>query len=523
MQKAIIYARVSTTRQADDGVSIDAQIEQCEHKAAELGAAVVQIFRDDGITGTSAIKRHAFQRAINYCAYNDVDFFIVWSTSRFARNKIDAASYKQLLKESGTRLVYASMSINSDTDEGWFTESLLEIMDEHYSRQVSRDTKRSMMKNADEGFFNGGRIPLGYKVLMVDKRKKLVPDPTESGLVQQIFKRFANGESAISICRDLNNAGITFRGVEFQAPSLTRILKNEKYIGVTIFNRTTKRKLNPETDWIVKETHEPIIDKHIFEKVQNRFSPRLTQAGSPSSTFFFTGLLRCGNCHSSLVIETATGRNRIYSYYNCNRFRKGYSCKSRRIAADKFDKYLLEMVVDKLLTQDMVKAFLTEMYNIHAEKNSERKERIEFVKNELNDVKRKRDTLINAIENGSDEVSSIMKRISNYDERERALLIEQEKISAEPVFVEPSGIEIDSAVKALRDIITNIKNVRKIRILLQSFIESIEVFDDEIVINYLPERIVNAKAVHSKNEWHAYRDSNPGCYRERVVSSASRR
>ena len=89
--------------------------------------------------------------------------------------------------------------------------------------------------------------------------------------------------------------------------------------------------------------------------------------------------------------------------------------------------------------------------------------------------------------------------------------------------MEPSGIEIDSAVKALRDIITNLKNVRKIRILLQSFIESIEVFDDEIVINYLPKRIVNAKAVHSKNEWHAYRDSNPGCYRERVVSSASRR
>ena len=52
-----------------------------------------------------------------------------------------------------------------------------------------------------------------------------------------------------------------------------------------------------------------------------------------------------------------------------------------------------------------------------------------------------------------------MKRISNYDERERALLIEQEKISAEPVFVEPSGIEIDSAVKALPNLITNIKKV----------------------------------------------------------------
>jgi site-specific DNA recombinase len=85
MKRAIIYARVSTTRQADDGVSIDAQIEQCHKKAAEMDAAVLQVFRDDGITGTSALKRHAFQRAINFCAYNDVDYFIVWSTSRAAQ------------------------------------------------------------------------------------------------------------------------------------------------------------------------------------------------------------------------------------------------------------------------------------------------------------------------------------------------------------------------------------------------------------------------------------------------------
>ena len=73
MKKAVIYARVSTARQADDGVSIEAQIEHCERKALEMDAAVLQVFRDDGVTGTSATKRHAFQRAINFCAYNDVD------------------------------------------------------------------------------------------------------------------------------------------------------------------------------------------------------------------------------------------------------------------------------------------------------------------------------------------------------------------------------------------------------------------------------------------------------------------
>lgn len=176
MKRAIIYVRVSTTRQADEGISIDAQTDQCRKKAQELGAGVLQIFHDEDITGTSAVKRQAFQRAIHYCAVNDVDYFIVWSTSRFARNKLDAARYKLLLRESGTRLVYASMNIDSDTDEGWFTDSIMEIMDERISRQISRDTRRAMLKNAEEGWFNGGRAPFGYQITSQGKRRKLVPN-----------------------------------------------------------------------------------------------------------------------------------------------------------------------------------------------------------------------------------------------------------------------------------------------------------------------------------------------------------
>lgn len=495
MKKAVIYARVSTARQADDGVSIEAQIEHCERKALEMDAAVLQVFRDDGVTGTSATKRHAFQRAINFCAYNDVDYFIVWSTSRFARNKIDAASYKQLLKESGVRLVYASMSLNSDTDEGWFTESLLEIMDEHYSRQVSKDTKRSMMKNAEDGFFNGGRAPFGYEIVKVGKRKKLVPSESEKGLMQQIFKRFATGESAVTICRGLNKSGITCRGLEFQAASLSRALKNQIYRGVTIFNKTTHRKANPENEWIIKETHEAIISQDVFEAVQLRFSPRFKALGSPKSNFYFTGLIRCGCCKTAMVIETGTSKSkRMYSYYNCGRFRKGYSCLSRRISADKFDQYLLAMVVDKLLTQEMAKEFFTEAYKIHMEKNSERLVRLNYVKSELVDLRRKRQTLMTILEEqGATEIKSLLHRVRDHDERELVLLEEEAKILAQPIYSEPNEVELQAAVEMLRKITLNNKNVKKMRILLQSFIESIDVLDDEIIVNYIPDRIVSEK------------------------------
>lgn len=100
MPTAIIYGRVSTVRQADDGLPIESQVQQAKAKAEALGAKVLQIFLDEGISGRSS-KRPAFQGAVNFCSLTKVDYFICWSTSRFARNKIDAASYKRTLKRWG--------------------------------------------------------------------------------------------------------------------------------------------------------------------------------------------------------------------------------------------------------------------------------------------------------------------------------------------------------------------------------------------------------------------------------------
>ena len=520
MKRAIIYARVSTTRQADDGVSIDAQIEQCHKKAAEMGAAVLQVFRDDGITGTSALKRHAFQRAINFCAYNDVDYFIVWSTSRFARNKIDAASYKQILKESGTRLAYATMTIDSETDEGWFTDSIMEIIDEHVSRQISRDTKRSMLKNAEEGYFNGGRPPFGYQAISEGARRKLVPNEAETPLVLQIFRRFAGGESAIAIARSFNKSGYSQRGAEFQSASLSNMLKNHVYIGETIYNRTTKRMPNPPEEWIIKQTHQGIIPPDVFNAVQQRFSPRTLPPGNPTSNFMFSGLLRCGRCGKAMVIENATGRNKTYNYYNCSGFRKGFECKSRRIPAEKFDAYMLGIVVDKLLTQELATSFIEEAYRLHTEKNNEREGRLKIINDELKELRQRRGALLNVLEtNGAEQVSSIVQRINQYDSREKGLLIELEKAAAEPEYPALPEEALKNAVGQLKAIILKTTDVKKLRIMLQSFVENIVVNDTNIEINYLPERIVSEKEmVHSSKGWHAHGDSNPGCRRERAVS-----
>ena len=157
---AIIYARVSTTRQAEEELPIQGQVEQCINKASALGADVVREFVDEGISGRSD-ARPAFQDAIAYAETLTPDYFICWSTSRFSRNKLDAALYKLRLGKAGVHIVYVSLNIDRDSDAGWMTEGVLELFDEFSSRQVAADTMRSMVKNARDGYRNGGRPPFG--------------------------------------------------------------------------------------------------------------------------------------------------------------------------------------------------------------------------------------------------------------------------------------------------------------------------------------------------------------------------
>jgi site-specific DNA recombinase len=100
MKRAVIYARVSKSR--EEGVSIESQIEQCTVRAKQLGASVVKVFLDDGISGREARNRAEFLKAKAYCEAANVDYFITWSTARFARNMLELFLSDRELREVGT-------------------------------------------------------------------------------------------------------------------------------------------------------------------------------------------------------------------------------------------------------------------------------------------------------------------------------------------------------------------------------------------------------------------------------------
>ncbi len=508
---AVIYARVSTTRQADDGLPVAGQVERGQKKAETLEATVVREFIDAGISGRTD-ARPAFRDAVAYCKSHQVDYFICWSTSRFARNKLDAAMHKRDLERAGCRVVYVSVDIDNRTDSGWMTESIMEIFDEHYSRQVSTDTLRSMMKNARDGYFNGGRVPFGYRTIEAGGRKKLEIEPTEASIVRDVFQWCIEGHGAKSIAMQLNEQGRLHRRAEWQKNTVGYLLKSWCYAGYTIFNRKNglTGKERPVEDWITTESHEGIISKEIFMSVQNMIGDRAPSegAGSPHSNFVFTGLLKCGICGSAMQTESAHGNGGKYHYYNCSAALRGKTCKSRRIPAGELDAWLIDAIMDRILTHARLAEFIQELHEITGEWVRNRAKRREGLVSSMSGVERSQKKLFEILElHGKDapnlgDLTIRMRELrAHRDDLERQL-IQLEEEEAPGIDIGPEQVE--QMAEILREIVTTSEDPKKQRLFFSGFIKEIVLEDNEARIVYDPSKIVNntgTDTVHSKNNW----------------------
>lgn len=519
-QTAIIYARVSTSRQADDGLPIESQIEQAQRKAVALGATVVRVFTDAGISGRTD-ERPAFRDAVAYCKAYGVDYFICWSTSRFARNKLDAALYKRDLEKSGTRVAYVSVDLDNRTDSTWMMESMLEIFDEHYSRQVSADTLRSMAKNARDGFFNGGRVPFGYSAVAEGKRKRLAILEVEAQVIRDIFSLYLSGMGCKAIAMSMNESGRLKRGAKWSKNRVTETLKNEVYTGKTVFNRTNKqtRQPRPRADWVITQSHAGIIEEDIFMTVQNLFGDRTPRdgGGSPHSGFVFTGLLRCGKCGLAMRSENGTGRSKRYHYYNCQTAQKGSGCENRRISAPDLDQWLVEAILDKMLTKERMVETISELHEITGEWVKDRARRREELVKTLRDVEARLKKLFDVLElHGKDapNMGDLTKRLRELKQQRDSLdlqLIALEEEEMPEILIEEDDVQ--EMADLLRDIVRTTDDQKKLRLFFSSFIDQIVVNDSGVRIEYQAEKLVNPKGfdmVRSNAEWLPDQGSNLG-------------
>jgi DNA invertase Pin-like site-specific DNA recombinase len=513
MKKAVIYARVSTQRQADDGVSMESQIEQCRIKAASLDAEVVQVFRDDGVSGRTD-NRPGFQAALAYCAAHRVGYFVCWSTSRFGRNLEDALKNANQLRDWGTKAAYVHQDIDLETDAGWMLGVMTGMMDEIYSRNVARDTLRSMITASRDGYFVGGRAPFGYCIERVGKRSKLAVFEEHAAVVRSMFALALNERlGAQAIALRLNGTGLLRQGKPWGKSSVAMILKNPSYMGERLFNQTHNRtsERKPADQVVRVDSHPAIVSKEDFERVQAMMKDRMPHeiGGAPKSCYAFTGLLRCGICGETLQIINGTGRKKVsYSYYACMAHKRGAArCCLKNTPAAAFDTWMVDELLAKVLTVSVVEKVVNDIRANGGRWAAERELRRKALVAELRTAERKREGLFEAVEEmgkATPGLSGMVQRLAEHGETIKNVEAALYELESRPA-PDYDLVDVDPqvAVEAITGVIRACRDPKQLRLLLSTFVEKITLTNSTVLVEYREDALLRSPTptVHSGVRW----------------------
>lgn len=344
-KRVAAYVRVSSGKDAQLH-SLSAQISYYNNYIGGRGDwELAGIYADEAMTGTKE-NRPEFQKLLADCRARKIDMVIAKSITRLARNTVTLLETARELKSLMIDIYFEKENIHTLSTDGELMLTLLASFAQEESRSASENVKWRIRKNFEQGIPSGGSM-LGYR--FKDGTLQVVREEAE--IVKQIFDDFLSGMGALSIAKKLNRLNVpTKHGAPWSKNSIKTILKQDKYTGSLLLQKTyksdhiNKKKMINHGElpmYFVENSHEAIIDKETFDKVQQGLESRAKKyvitkpAGQP---YLFTGLIQCGLCGRRFYRKlTASGKKyKKKATWICHTFHAygKEECPSQRIPED---------------------------------------------------------------------------------------------------------------------------------------------------------------------------------------------
>ena len=317
-RKVAAYCRVSTDNE-DQANSFESQQRYFrQYIERNPDWELYEVFADEGISGTNTKKRKEFNRMIACAKNGDFDLIVTKEISRFARNTLDSIFYTRDLKKHGVGVIFMNDNINTLDGDAELRLAIMSSIAQEESRKTSERVKWGQKRQMEQGVVFG-RSMLGYDV----KDGKMYINEDGAKVVRLIFHKFVNeGKGTHVIARELREEGIKpMRVKEWQNTVILRVIRNEKYCGDLVQKKTYtpdflshEKKYNrgQEEFVIIKDHHEPIISRELFDKANRILDEKsLSQEGKAkhSNRYPFSGKIKCGCCGSSYVARYKTRKN----------------------------------------------------------------------------------------------------------------------------------------------------------------------------------------------------------------------
>ena len=275
---------------------------------------LVDLYADAGISGTSAEKRPDFQRLLSDCRKGRIDKVLVKSISRFARNTMDCLKTIRELKAIGVGVCFEEQNIDTSNMTGELLTAAFSAIAQKESESISQNIRWSYRRRMESGTFLPPSVPFGYQII----NHEIVVNEEQADTIRRIFRDYLAGQSMDKIVSRLNQENPPGERREWNISAISYILTNERYMGDSLWQKTYATDTLPtrqvrnhgeREQYYAEATHAPIIEKEIFQAVQElkrerveKYGARTQRQASPLQQKLF-----CGECGSRFRRKTCRG------------------------------------------------------------------------------------------------------------------------------------------------------------------------------------------------------------------------
>ncbi len=364
-RKVAAYARVSTEKDEQLN-SYEAQVDYyTTYIKSNPEWDFVEVYADEGITGTNTKKRDGFNRMVQDALDGKIDLILTKSVSRFARNTVDSLTAVRKLKEKAVEVFFEKENIYTLDSKGELLITIMSSLAQEEARNIASNTAWGRRKT-----FADGKVTFAYSSFLgyemgKDGNLQIVEEQAE--IVRRIYRDFLAGKTAYDIATRLTEEGIPtpMKKTVWQVGVVESILHNEKYKGDAILQKrftvdflTKKTKINEGEypQYYIENNHPPIVSAETFEMVQEEFERRKAAGGFMRCVSPFSGRIICGDCggfYGRKVWHSNTAY-RSYEWHCNNKFAKRKYCSTPTIKTEAIEKSFVDAFNSLLAKKDEI-------------------------------------------------------------------------------------------------------------------------------------------------------------------------
>ena len=385
-KKAVIYVRVSTEEQAVHGTSPDVQRDACLLLAAQMGAQVVDVCLDLGVSGVRYSSRPGIQRALKAIEAGEAGLLIATKIDRVGRSAAVIIDIAERVRKAGGELVTSDARFDNSS-MGQFTLTMFAGMAELERNSIRDRTNSGRIRRAQEGIQpQRSRSPFGLHVVTTkDKDRDLYPEASagtyllteQAPLVAEMFSRYVGGASLREVSRWLNEGGVQtqFGGQYWRPSQLKKLLVNPVYMGKATYGKhgRSTEEVGEKTivhmdirDTFLSIDAPAIVSEETWAACQERLgSARAVFGGNPARRHLLGGLLRCPICGRGMhgtkrQKATHGGKNmQPVHIYNCpdsraSRNTGGVVCNRKSYNGKEAEQIMFNAVKDLAARREMI-------------------------------------------------------------------------------------------------------------------------------------------------------------------------